>query len=57
MSAGVNGLQSTLSRAFPKEVATFDLIDGVWVVEPRCTIPIVACPIFCTSVSVSVARR
>jgi hypothetical protein len=36
MSAGVNGPQSTLSRALPKEVATFDLIDGVWVVEPRC---------------------
>ena len=38
--AEVNGPQSTSSRALPKEVATFNLIDDVWVVEQRCAIPV-----------------
>jgi len=29
-----------VSRALPKEVESFDLIDGVWVVEPRCAVPV-----------------
>jgi hypothetical protein len=29
-----------VSRALPREVATFDLIDGVWVVAPRCAVPV-----------------
>jgi hypothetical protein len=27
-------------RALPKEVDSFDLVDGAWVVEPRCTVPV-----------------
>ncbi len=27
-------------RALPKEVLGFDLIDGVWVAEPRCAVPV-----------------
>ena len=29
-----------VSRALPKEVESFDHVDGVWVVEPRCAIPV-----------------
>ncbi len=29
-----------VSRALPKEILGFDFIDGVWVVEPRCAIPV-----------------
>jgi hypothetical protein len=29
-----------VSRTLPKEVVGFDLIDGVWVVEPRYTVPV-----------------
>ena len=29
-----------VSRALPKEVLGFDLIEGVWVVEPRCAVPV-----------------
>ncbi|WP_334146206.1 DUF2130 domain-containing protein [Hyphomicrobium sp.] len=29
-----------VSNALPREVVGFDLIDGVWVVEPRCAIPV-----------------
>jgi hypothetical protein len=29
-----------VSRTLPKDVAIFDLIDGVWVVEPRCAVPV-----------------
>lgn len=30
-----------VSDALPKEVVTFDLVDGVWVVEPRFVLPLV----------------
>jgi hypothetical protein len=29
-----------VSQTLPKEVETFDLIDGVWVAHPRCAIPV-----------------
>jgi hypothetical protein len=29
-----------VSNALPRDVIGFDLIDGVWVVEPRCAIPV-----------------
>jgi len=29
-----------VSRTLPKEVESFDLIDGVWVADPRCAIPV-----------------
>lgn len=29
-----------VSRALPKDVDSFDLIGGVWVVDPRCAIPV-----------------
>jgi hypothetical protein len=29
-----------VSRALPKEVEGFDFIDGVWVVEARCAVPV-----------------
>jgi hypothetical protein len=29
-----------VSRVLPKGVESFDLIDGVWVVEPRCAVPV-----------------
>jgi hypothetical protein len=29
-----------ISQAVPKDVSTFDLVEGVWVAEPRCAIPI-----------------
>jgi hypothetical protein len=29
-----------VSRVLPKEVLGFDFIDGVWVVEPRCAVPV-----------------
>jgi hypothetical protein len=29
-----------VSRALPKEVMGFDFIEGVWVVEPRCAVPV-----------------
>jgi hypothetical protein len=29
-----------VSRALPKDVAAFDFIDGVWVVESRCAVPV-----------------
>jgi hypothetical protein len=29
-----------VSRTLPKEVVAFDFIEGVWVVEPRCTVPV-----------------
>lgn len=29
-----------LSQVLPKGVVSFDLIDGVWVVEPRCSMPL-----------------
>jgi hypothetical protein len=29
-----------VSRVLPKETVTFDFIDGVWVVEPRCVVPV-----------------
>jgi len=29
-----------VSRALPKEIEAFDYIEGVWVVEPRCAIPV-----------------
>lgn len=29
-----------VSRALPKEILGFDFIDGMWVVEPRCAIPV-----------------
>ena len=29
-----------VSRALPKEILGFDFIDGIWVVEPRCAIPV-----------------
>lgn len=29
-----------VSSALPRDVVGFDLIDGVWVVEPRCAIPV-----------------
>ena len=29
-----------VSRALPKEVLGFDFIEGVWVVEPRCAVPV-----------------
>ncbi len=30
-----------VSNALPKGVETFDLVDGVWVTEPRCIVPLV----------------
>ena len=32
-----------VSQAMPKGVSTFDLIDEVWVSEPRCAIPVAMC--------------
>ena len=29
-----------VSRVLPKEVVAFDFIEGVWVVEPRCAVPV-----------------
>ena len=29
-----------ISNALPKDVTAFDLIDGVWVAEPRCALPV-----------------
>ena len=29
-----------ISQTLPKDVETFDLIDGVWVAHPRCAIPV-----------------
>jgi hypothetical protein len=29
-----------ISQALPKDVETFDLIDGVWVAHPRCVLPV-----------------
>jgi hypothetical protein len=29
-----------VSRVLPKETVAFDFIDGVWVVEPRCVVPV-----------------
>jgi hypothetical protein len=29
-----------VTSALPKDVVAFDLIDGVWVVEPRCALPV-----------------
>jgi hypothetical protein len=29
-----------VSNALPKDVTAFDLIDGVWVAEPRCALPV-----------------
>ena len=29
-----------VSAALPKDVDTFDMIDGVWVVDPRCILPV-----------------
>ncbi len=29
-----------VSNALPKDVVAFDFIDGVWVVEPRCALPV-----------------
>jgi hypothetical protein len=29
-----------VSRTLPKEVVGFDFIEGVWVVEPRCAVPV-----------------
>lgn len=29
-----------ISNALPKDVTAFDLIDGVWVAEPRCAVPV-----------------
>ena len=29
-----------VSRTLPKEVVAFDFVEGVWVVEPRCAVPI-----------------
>jgi hypothetical protein len=29
-----------VSRTLPKEVVAFDFIEGVWVVEPRCAVPV-----------------
>jgi hypothetical protein len=29
-----------ISNALPKQVETFDLIDGVWVAHPRCALPV-----------------
>jgi hypothetical protein len=29
-----------VSKTLPKQVDSFDLVDGVWVVEPRCTLPV-----------------
>jgi hypothetical protein len=29
-----------ISQTLPKDVETFDLIDGVWVAHPRCTVPV-----------------
>lgn len=29
-----------VSRALPKGVDSFDLVDGVWVVDPRCAVPV-----------------
>lgn len=31
-----------VSQALPKEVETFDWIDGVWVAHPRCALPVAA---------------
>jgi len=32
-----------VSNALPKGVSTFDLIDGVWVAEVRCAMPVAVC--------------
>ena len=29
-----------VSRTLPKEVVAFDFVEGVWVVEPRCAVPV-----------------
>ena len=29
-----------VSKTLPKQVDSFDLVDGVWVVEPRCSLPV-----------------
>ena len=29
-----------VSRVLPKETVAFDFIDGVWIVEPRCAVPV-----------------
>lgn len=31
-----------LSQALPKEIETFDLIDGIWIAHPRCALPVAA---------------
>jgi hypothetical protein len=45
-----------VSDALPKEVVAFDLIDGVWVVESRCAIP-VAVALRQSLVELSTARQ
>ena len=45
-----------VSSALPRGVHTFDQIDGVWVVEPRCTIP-VAIALRQSLVEISAARQ
>jgi hypothetical protein len=29
-----------VSRALPKEIETFDVVDGIWVTHPRCALPV-----------------
>nr|WP_245320294.1 DUF2130 domain-containing protein [Bradyrhizobium lablabi] len=34
------GVALIISQALPKHVEHFDLVDGVWVAQPRCAIPV-----------------
>jgi hypothetical protein len=45
-----------VSRALPKGIDSFDLVDGVWVTEPRCAIPI-AIAIRQSLIEVAVVRQ
>ncbi|HEX7231868.1 MAG TPA: DUF2130 domain-containing protein [Candidatus Binatia bacterium] len=45
-----------LSHALPKEVETFDFLDGVWVADPRVTVP-VALSLRQSLIEVSAARQ
>ena len=45
-----------VSQALPKEVETFDFVDGVWVTHPRAAIP-VAITLRQTLIEVAAARQ
>ena len=45
-----------VSQALPKQVETFDLVDGVWVAHPRATLP-VALSLRHTLIEVTLARQ